>query len=172
MTLAGPLQALATIGSTSLLQAMGLPVLAEGNIIYIGGEQLEVAQVCNGLSMLVSFVTLITAATIMLARDRPIPERVLLLVSTIPIALVSNIIRIAATAWAYHLLGAERGEAFAHDTMGWAMMPIGLVLIWLELKALSWLFVEEEEDDPGAKLVIPTLPPPRMPPKPQKPRPI
>ena len=106
--LAGPLQGLATIGSTTLLQAFGLPVLAEGNIIYIGGSKLEVARACNGLSMLVSFVTLVTATTLIMARDRPIWERIALLLSTVPIALVSNIIQIAATAWAYQLLGARR----------------------------------------------------------------
>lgn len=151
--LAGPLQTLATLGSTTLLQAFGLPVLAEGNIIFIGASKLEVAQACNGLSMLVSFVTLVTATTLIMARDRPIWERVVLLLSTVPIALISNIIRIAATAWAYQLLGEQRGQKLAHDISGWAMMPIALVLIWIELKLMSWLIVEENVD---GKLIIPT----------------
>jgi exosortase len=151
--LAGPLQTVATLGSTALLQAFGLPVLAEGNIIFIGASKLEVAQACNGLSMLISFVMLVTATTLIMARDRPIWERAILLLSTVPIALVSNIIRIAATAWAYQLLGEERGQKIAHDTAGWAMMPIGLALIWIELKVMSWLIVEESVD---GKLIIPT----------------
>jgi exosortase/archaeosortase family protein len=93
---------------------------------------------------LLSFVTLISA-TALLARSRPLRERVVLLVSTIPIALISNIIRIAATAWAYHLFGAKIGEQIAHNTAGWLMMPIALALCWLELKLLSWLIVEEEQ---------------------------
>jgi exosortase len=151
--LAGPLQRLATLGSTALLQAFGLPVLAEGNIIYIGASKLEVAQACNGLSMLVSFVTLVTATTLIMARHRPIWERGVLLASTIPIALIANIIRIAATAWAYQLLGEARGQKVAHDTAGWAMMPIALGLIYIELKLMTWLVVEETVDD---KLIIPT----------------
>lgn len=141
--LAGPLQRLATIGSTFVLQVMGLPVLAEGNIIVIGSDRLEVARACNGLSMLSSFVTLITATVLTVARDRPLWERVVLLLSTIPIALVANIIRIAATAWAYYLRGAEFGEHLAHDTAGWLMMPIALALIWLEMRLFHWLVVEE-----------------------------
>jgi exosortase len=151
--LAGPLQTLATLGSTALLQAFGLPVLSEGNIIYIGSSKLEVAQACNGLSMLMAFVMLVTATTLIMARERPIWERVLLLLSTVPIALISNIIRIAVTAWAYQLLGEVRGEKLAHDTAGWAMMPIGLALIAIELKLMSWLIVEESVAD---KLIIPT----------------
>ena len=59
--LGGPLQSLATAGSVTLLRAGGLPVIAEGNVIVVGGERLEVARACNGLSMLLSFATLVAA---------------------------------------------------------------------------------------------------------------
>jgi exosortase len=141
--LASPLQRLATIGSVSLLQMLEIPVLAEGNVIIVGEDQLEVARACNGLSMLLSFVTLITA-TVLLIR-RPIWERVVLLVSALPIALISNILRITVTAWCYLRFGRETGERFAHDAAGWAMMPIALGLVYLELQVLSWLFVDVEQ---------------------------
>lgn len=164
-TLAGPLQTLATIGSTALLKAMGLPVLSQGHIIFIGSEQLEVAQVCNGLSMLMAFVTLVTAATILLTADRPPWERILILFSAVPIALVANILRIAITAWIYHVLGGERGKQVAHDAMGLAMMVIGLVLMGIELKLLSWLVVAEEGEAEGPRLVNTIAPPPAGPAK-------
>jgi exosortase len=151
--LAGPLQWLATWGSTALLQTTNLPVLADGNVIIVGGERLEVEKACNGLSMLLSFVTLITATVIMI-RTRPRWERIVLLLSTIPIALISNILRIAATAWCYHKFGHAIGEKIVHDTAGWAMMPIALALVFLELKLLSWLVVEEEVRT-GPAIVIP-----------------
>ena len=141
--LANPLQRLATIGGVSLLQMLEIPVLAEGNIIIVGEDRLEVARACNGLSMLLSFVTLITA-TVLLIR-RPIWERVVLLASALPIALVSNILRITVTAWCYHRFGRETGERLAHDAAGWAMMPIALGLVYLELQVLSWLFVDVEQ---------------------------
>jgi len=159
MILAGPLQSLATVGSTALLQALGMPVLSEGNVILVGSQPLEVARACNGLSMLLSFVTLITATTI-LVRTRPLWERIVLLCSTVPIALVANILRIAATAWAYHLFGAKFGDRIAHDTAGWLMMPIALGLVWVELKLLSWLVVED--DSAGRPMVLlPVSPAPR-----------
>ena len=141
--LANPLQRLATIGGVNLLQMIGIPVLAEGNVIIVGEDQLEVARACNGLSMLLSFVTLITA-TVLLIR-RPIWERVILLASALPIALISNILRITVTAWCYHRFGRETGERLAHDAAGWAMMPIALGLVYLELQVLSWLFVDVEQ---------------------------
>lgn len=143
---AGPLQTMATIASSTILGLTGLPVLYEGHVIYVGQQPLEVARACSGLSMLMSFVALVTAMTI-IQRERPIWERVVLLLSTIPIALLVNILRIVATGWAYHALGHEFGEKVAHDTAGWLMMPTALVLVFLELKLLSWLIVPEEVSD-------------------------
>lgn len=143
--LAGPLQTVATNGSVFLLQLMGLPVMAEGNVIVVGQETLEVARACNGLSMLLSFVTLITA-TVMLIR-RPLYEKILLFLSSIPIALISNILRITGTALVYHWVGHQAGEKIAHDMAGFAMMPVALALVWIELKLYSWLVVEVEEID-------------------------
>lgn len=143
--LAGPLQTLATIGSVTLLQATGLPVISEGNVIIVGGERLEVARACNGLSMLLSFATLITAMVVLVRR--PVRERVALLLSIVPVALLCNILRIAVTAWATYLSG-HAVEA-VHDWAGLAMMPVALVLMWLEVRVLSWVFVEVEFEPVG-----------------------
>ena len=62
-------------------------------------------------------------------------------------ALLCNILRIAATAWATHLAG-HAVEA-AHDWAGLAMMPVALGLIWLEVRVLSWVFVEVEVEPVG-----------------------
>jgi exosortase len=142
--LAQPLQKWATIGSVALLQLF-MPVMSEGNVIVIGQTPLEVARACNGLSMLLSFVTLIAATVILV--QRPVVERVILMLSAIPIAVLTNILRIAATAVCYHWLGQAQGEKIAHDLAGYAMMPVALLFVWLELKILSWLFVEVEEVD-------------------------
>lgn len=147
--LAGPLQSIATVASANLLTTTGLRVVTEGNVIHLGAQPLEVARACNGLSILMSFVTLVTA-TVILARDFPIWQRVTLLLSTVPIALVSNILRITATAWCYHLFGEKIGNKVAHDTAGFMMMPLALLMVWLEIKILSWLVVEEQIDHRGA----------------------
>ena len=146
--LAAPLQRIATIGSVLILQIMGLPVISEGNVIVVGSDPLEVARACNGLSMLLSFVTLISAVAILIRK--PIWERLLLLSTTIPIALVSNILRIAATALCYYWLGAKTGEKLAHDLGGWAMMPVALGLVWLELRLWAWLVVPAEPENEEA----------------------
>ncbi len=143
--LAGPLQSLATAGSVTLLQATGLPVIAEGNVIIVGGERLEVARACNGLSMLLSFATLI-AAMVVLVR-RPLREQVALLLSIVPVALLCNMLRIVATAWATHLAG--HAVESVHDWAGLAMMPVALALMWAEVRILARVFVEVEVEPVG-----------------------
>ena len=141
--MAGPLQTLATRGSVALIQATGTPVVDEGNVISIGTQRLEVAEACRGLSMLLSFAALIAAMVILVRR--PIWERVVLVLSTVPIALLCNIARIATTAVVYSKTG--RPIELVHDWAGMAMMGLALLLVLLELKIMAWLVVEEAATD-------------------------
>lgn len=161
--LSHPLQRLATRGSCTLLRLTGLWVIAEGNVIDMGDSRLEVATACNGLSMLMCLAATVAAMVLLVSMSRW--RRFLLLASIIPIALLSNILRITATGWCYHLLGAGKGADLAHDAAGWLMMPTALLLVGLELALLSCLFVEVEEED-GRRALDPLLlvrPVPAMP---------
>jgi len=143
--LASPLQTVATLGSVQVLRVLRLPVLSEGNVIYIGTQHLEVAEACRGLSMLLAFAALITLTVIL--NPRPIWERVLLILSIIPIALFCNIIRISVTAVAYWYYNREMHTV--HDWAGYAMMVLALGLVLLELKVMLWVVVEERERGPA-----------------------
>jgi exosortase len=143
MALAHPLRRVATLMSTFALQTFGCPALAEGNIIYIDDMQLGVAEACSGLGMLMTFFALATALAMIV--NAPLHDRLVLVASAIPIAILANVIRISATGVAYHLAGRESALAkvIYHDLAGWLMMPMALCMLWLELKFLAHLFVEE-----------------------------
>ncbi|WP_406696193.1 exosortase/archaeosortase family protein [Singulisphaera sp. Ch08] len=147
-----PLQRLAARGSCSLLRATGTWVLIEGNVIHCGPERLEVARACSGLAMLASLSASICA--IILVFPFGLRNRLVLLGSIVPIALLCNVTRIAATAWCYQYFGSEAGHAFAHDAAGWLMMPLAMLMVGLELAWLSWLF----ENAPAAP--VPSRPAP------------
>lgn len=155
--LAAPLQALATRGSMEILTDLGLTAVAEGNVIHIKSQRVEVAEACRGLSMLLSFGALITAMVILVRR--PIWERVVLILSIIPIALLCNIIRISITAIAYGYYNRPVKEV--HDYAGFAMMGLALGIVLLELKVMGWLVVEERRDEEA---------PPPSPPRAKGPR--
>jgi exosortase len=150
--LSGPLQKVATTGSVFLLQLTGLPAVNEGNVILVGdGKPLEVARACNGLSMLLSFATLITATAILC--KRPLLDKAILMLSILPIAIVSNILRISLTAYFFQMpefvekisgLLGWKPDDFTHDGAGYLMMPLALVMIFLELKFLDMILVPDE----------------------------
>ena len=153
-----PLQQFAAAGSAFLLQLSGLWAIQEGNVINLttangGMSHLDVAAACNGLKMLMTLTATITATIILV----PLPtwKRIVLLVSVVPIALISNMTRIVATGWCYHIFEGERGRQLAHDWSGYLMMPLALLLVGLELGILSWLVPSEEElDDDDRKSLV------------------
>jgi len=150
--LSGPLQQIATLGSVFLLQVTGLPAINEGNVILVGdGKPLEVARACNGLSMLLSFATLISATAVLCRR--PILDKIILMLSIVPIAIVANILRITLTAYFFQMpefvekisgLLGWKPDDFTHDGAGYLMMPLALVMIFLELKFLDMILVPDE----------------------------
>ena len=154
--LALPLQSLAASSSRFLLQLTGMWVIQEGNVITLstahGMERLDVAVACNGLGMLMTMAATVSAIVILV----PLPawKRIILLVSIVPIALVSNMARIVASGWCFYLYQGPAVRHWVHDSAGWLMMPLALALVWLELQILSWLVPKESEDD---KFVIPAL---------------
>ena len=138
-----PLQRLAALGSRSILRLSGLWVMTEGNVLVFGSHRLEVAVACNGLSMLMTLAATVSAMILLVPMAAW--KRWVLLASIIPVAVLSNVLRIVATAWCYDRFGAEVGRAYAHDAAGWLMMPTALVLVGLELAWLSWLIDAPEE---------------------------
>jgi exosortase len=140
------LQGVATAGSCFLLQLSHIWVVQHGNTIDLAtktGEmgRLGVAAACSGLSMLMTLAAVVTATIILV----PLPtwKRVTILASAVPIALVSNILRIVGTGWCYFYMTDPASRHRAHDISGWLMMPVALAFVGLELRILSWLAAEE-----------------------------
>lgn len=139
----GPLRRLGTIASTYVMQTLGLSVYSEGNVIVMNEHSIGVAEACSGLRMLVIFFALSTAVAMI--SQRAWWERLLVVVSAIPIALIANITRITVTGILFQVAGAEIAEKVFHDLAGWLMMPFGLALLGLESWVLSRLFIQHDE---------------------------
>jgi exosortase len=140
------LQKLAAISSTWVLQLLGAPALRDGNRIMIDQLPLEVADACSGLRMLTIFGAMSVAMAILI--NRPWWDRVTVLLSAIPIALITNVIRITLTALLFMLFPeSELIHQLVHDWAGLAMMPIAMGLLWIELQLLEQITVPIESDD-------------------------
>jgi len=137
--LAYPLRSVATQLSTYLVQTLGLAALAEGNTILLNHGRIGVAEACSGLSMLLIFFALSTAVAVL--SKRPWLDKVVIVGSAAPIAVVANVAGITVTALAQELISPEIAHAIFHDWAGWLMMPLALGLLGLELWLLSRLLV-------------------------------
>ena len=145
--LSAPLQLMGANESAWFIQAFGIPAIAQGNTILMGETRLGVAEACSGLRMLMVFIAISAAAVIVSRRTRW--EKILILFSAIPIALICNILRIVATAVAHHSVGQETADLIFHDLSGWLMMPLAMLLLSLELWLIDCLFVEAVEARPS-----------------------
>ncbi len=140
--LSQPLQGAATKISTAALQMLGQPALAEGNVILLGDQRLEVAQACSGLRIFVGIFAL--AFAYVLFTRRAWWEKLMLLASAVPITLIANSTRIVATALLQRFVSGEAAHKFTHDFAGWVMIPFAAALFWLFLVYLTRLFREVE----------------------------
>jgi exosortase len=142
------LQTWASIMSTYTLQTLGVAAARAGNVISIDTlSDLTVAEACSGLRMLTIFFAMSVALVMII--DRPWWDRLIILLSAIPIALVSNVVRIVTTGLLFLLFGQDKPwlSQIIHDWAGFAMMPVGLGLLWLELTILSRLTIPADEGD-------------------------
>lgn len=138
-----PLRGLGTVGGVYAMQTVGLPAVSRGNVIMVGDVQLGVAEACSGLSMLMVFLALTSAAAML--SSRPAWEKTVIVLSGLPIAIAANIARIAVTGVLFALNKSELGNRVFHDFAGWLMMPFAFALLFCELWLLSKLFIQEEQ---------------------------
>lgn len=141
-----PLQRIGAVTSTYLLQTLSIPATVQGTVIYLTQWPLNVEEACSGLRMLMLFLAVCTGAAIVTIH-RDTWERVVLVLSAPPIAVVANVLRITLTGILYEKAGREWAEMIFHDLFGWFMMPLAVILLWLEMLLLSMLVHSSGTDE-------------------------
>lgn len=155
--LAHPLQRLATLTATYTLQTLGFPALSEGNLIHVNQARIGVVEACSGLGMLLLFFAMATGVAI-LAR-RPLLDKLLIVASAAPIAVLANVIRITVTAFLHVTVGSRWADLVFHDLAGLLMMPLALGMLGVELWLLRRLLVDRPL--PRLEPIRVSQPPPR-----------
>ena len=143
--LSRPLQRIATKVSTSTLQILGQPAISEGNTIWLGEHQLEVAQACSGLRIFVAVIAM--AFAFVLFSRWNWWHKLLVVIAVFPVAIIANAVRIVGTGILYEYASSEAAQKFSHDFSGWLMIPFAGLLFWLLLIYLDRLFPEVVEVD-------------------------
>jgi exosortase len=138
--IAMPLQGWSTSSAVFGLELMGYDVLQEGNVIHIGDTSVAVAEACNGLRMITAFVVI--SGLVVLLVNRPWWEKLIVLLSSLPIALICNTLRLAITSVAFTIVKGEYWQQLFHDFGGYAMMPLALAIVVGEFWVLRKLTVQ------------------------------
>lgn len=123
-----PLQLLASQVGEAGLRAFDVPVLREGNVMLLANTTLEVAEACSGIRSLVSLLTL--AIVYGYFMDSRMWVRWVLALATVPIAVLTNGVRVAGTGLAAHRYGPEAAEGFLHTFSGWLVFVSALALLF------------------------------------------
>ncbi|HTU22371.1 MAG TPA: exosortase/archaeosortase family protein [Gemmataceae bacterium] len=162
--LAHPLQRVATLTATYTLQTLGFPTFAEGNVIHVRQASIGVVEACSGLGMLLLFFALATGVAIL--TRRPFLDKVLIVASAAPVAVLANVIRITTTAFLHVIAGSRWADLVFHDLAGYLMMPLALGMLWVELWLLRRLLIERPLPSLAPiRLVIPQSSGPRRRPR-------
>jgi exosortase len=127
-SIAFPLQLLAAQASSVALEAVGVPVFREGNVMHLAAAQLDVEEACSGIRSLLS----LTALGVLyghLAFSTWLP-RVLLLLLVVPIAIAANVLRVFTAGLLAHHVSVDTALGVFHTAGGWSVFLIAAALMF------------------------------------------
>lgn len=138
------LQLVSSALGVGCLQFVGVTAFREGNVIDLGPIQLQVVEACSGLRYLFPLAAL-SLICAYLFRDR-MWKRVVLFLSSFPIAIFLNGFRIGMTGVLVELYGKGTAEGFFHQFSGWLLFVTSLSLLFLEMAVLRRIGRRSEPD--------------------------
>ena len=131
-----PLQLLASRFATSCLEAINaFPVLREGNLLILDNYSLEVVDACSGIRSLTSLVALAMGYSYL--TERRIGVRASLVLAMVPVAIVSNGIRVVITALLVNAFGMRAADGFLHLFSGWVIFLVSVAMLLLIHRAIQ-----------------------------------
>jgi len=150
--IAFPLQLFASRCAVWSMSVLGIPVLRQGNIIELkplnsfDTKKLEVVEACSGIR---SLMTLLTLAVVFAyfshspSDDPPDSGKrfgwlrsywfwraVIIMVSAVPIAIVTNAFRVSGTGVLAHYYGTAVADGFFHSFSGWAIYIVAFIMLF------------------------------------------
>jgi exosortase len=138
-----PMQTASAWASQFVFELMALPVIRSGNVLVYNGQDVAIAEACNGMRMVFALL-LVTYAFAFASPYRPSVRMLILLLSPVA-AITCNIIRLVPTVYMY---GHHPSIAPTfHDLAGWAMLGLAFLLLLGTISLLRWAEVPVMQDD-------------------------
>lgn len=115
--------------AVSVLHLVGYPIASSGVTIDIGQYQLLVAAACSGLNSILTLAALCLFYVYLRHRSDPIAF-VVVAIAAIPIAVLSNFIRVLALVLITYYFGDAVAQGFVHEFAGLLMFSVALLSIF------------------------------------------
>jgi exosortase len=135
-----PIKIAISAWAVSLLHLLGYPVASSGVIIQIGQYQLLVAAACAGLNSIVTLGALCLFYSYLRHRAN-VTAFVVLALAAIPVAIVSNFVRVLVLVLVTYYLGDSAAQGFLHDFAGLLMFAVALLTVFAIDQLATPLFV-------------------------------
>jgi exosortase len=119
------MQRFTALGSYSLSSALGLDIVRDGLVLYVGESAYVVAEACSGMSSLVSLLAL--ASLWSYVAQGSALARAILLVSVLPLVLLANILRVSLVLLIASGFGREAALGFLHSVSSLALFGFAVV---------------------------------------------
>jgi exosortase len=133
-----PLQLITARLAQAAFDIMGFNIERTGNVLWINGVEVEIAEACNGMRMVFALVLVCYAYAF--GMNLPRLPRMLILLGSPLAAIVCNVIRLLPTVWLYGYPAPSAAVRF-HDISGWVMLPIAFLLLVGVTKTVRWALV-------------------------------
>lgn len=146
-----PLQLTAADWAVDALYYLRIPALREGNIIHLPATTLFVAEACSGLRSLMALVTLGVVFAYFFRKSWG--ERIIIVLSAIPIAIVVNALRVTITGILTYQFGEKAAEGAIHEFQGLITFSAAFMLLLAEAWLLSKLWPERWRPKPARRRV-------------------
>jgi exosortase len=101
---------------------------------------LEVAEACSGIRSLMSLVTLAIIYGYLM--EKRIALRVVLALTSVPIAVAANSVRIIGTGLLVQYWDPDKAEGYFHASWGWIVFVISLVMLYVLHRVMRILWPE------------------------------
>jgi exosortase len=185
--IAFPLQLFASRCAVAAMSFFNIPVLRQGNIIELmplgatAPKRLAVVEACSGIR---SLMTLVTLAVVYAYFTRPKTTRssnpetcsseeqplnktlksfifwrsVTLVLAAVPIAILTNALRVSGTGVLAHYYGTRVADGFFHTFSGWVIYVVAAVMLFATGWTLDRVVRRGQKDEPDRKIKLSTQP--------------
>ncbi|GAA3961738.1 VPLPA-CTERM-specific exosortase XrtD [Allohahella marinimesophila] len=137
----------------SFIRLFGLPVMQDGNVLHMGSFSMLVEEACSGLRYMYPLVSI--GLIVAYFYRGPVWQKVLIVLSTVPITIGMNSLRIAVTGLIIRYWGSQAAEGFLHSFEGWIVFMLAFALLMLEIWVLTRLFSNGQSFTQRLEIVTP-----------------